>query len=54
MEAFAADIGHSKAEIRYLAKHVASWMKPRKVKVPLHGGAGQGPDRRPSRSAWRW
>jgi aldehyde dehydrogenase (NAD+) len=34
-EAFAADIGHAKAEIGYLGKHVASWVKPRKAKVPL-------------------
>ena len=34
-EAFVADIGHAKAEIGYLNKHVAGWMKPRKAKVPL-------------------
>lgn len=35
MEAFAADIGHAKGELRHLAKHVGRWMKPRKVGVPL-------------------
>ena len=35
MEAYAADIGHAKAEVRYLAKHVAGWVRPRRAKVPL-------------------
>jgi len=35
MEAFAADIGHTKAELRHLAKHVARWVKPKKVRVPM-------------------
>ena len=35
MEAYAADIGHTKAELRHLAKHVARWMRPTKVRVPL-------------------
>lgn len=34
MEAYAADLGHAKGEIRYLAKHVERWMRPRRVKVP--------------------
>ncbi|MGV3758245.1 MAG: aldehyde dehydrogenase family protein [Actinomycetota bacterium] len=34
MEAYAADLGHAKGELRHLAKHVAGWMKPRKVRVP--------------------
>lgn len=35
MEAYSADIGHTKAELRHLAKHVGSWMKPTKVRVPV-------------------
>ncbi|MEX2292620.1 MAG: aldehyde dehydrogenase family protein [Acidimicrobiales bacterium] len=35
MEAFAADIGHTKAELRHIAKHVERWMKPTKVRVPM-------------------
>lgn len=35
VEAFAADIGHTKQELRHLAKHVDGWVKPTKVKVPL-------------------
>jgi len=34
MEAYAADLGHAKGELRHLAKHVAGWIKPRKVRVP--------------------
>jgi aldehyde dehydrogenase (NAD+) len=34
MEAYAADLGHSKGELRHLAKHVAGWVEPRKVRVP--------------------
>jgi aldehyde dehydrogenase (NAD+) len=33
-EAFAADIGHTKQELRHYAKHVARWMKPTKVRLP--------------------
>lgn len=35
MEAYAADIGHTKAELRHIAKHVGRWMQPTKVRVPL-------------------
>lgn len=35
VEAFAADIGHTKQELRHLAKHVDGWVKPTRVKVPL-------------------
>jgi aldehyde dehydrogenase (NAD+) len=35
MESYGADIGHTKIELRYLAKHVGSWMKPTRVRVPL-------------------
>jgi aldehyde dehydrogenase (NAD+) len=35
MEAYAADIGHTKAELRHIAKHVGRWMRPTKVRVPL-------------------
>jgi aldehyde dehydrogenase (NAD+) len=35
MEAFAADVGHTKAELRHLQSHVKDWMRPRKVSLPL-------------------
>lgn len=35
VEAFAADIGHTKAELRHLYRHVGEWMKPKRVKVPM-------------------
>jgi aldehyde dehydrogenase (NAD+) len=35
MEAFAADIGHTKGELRHLAKHLASWVRPTKVKAGM-------------------
>lgn len=35
VEAFAADIGHTKQELRHMAKHVERWMKPAKVHMPL-------------------
>jgi len=35
VEAFAADLGHTKQELRHLAKHVDGWVKPTRVKVPL-------------------
>jgi len=35
VEAFAADIGHTKQELRHMAKHLARWMKPTKVHMPL-------------------
>ena len=34
-EAFAADIGHTKQELRHYAKHVARWMKPSRVRLPV-------------------
>lgn len=34
MEAYAADIGHTKQELRHYAKHVARWAQPRKVRLP--------------------
>lgn len=34
VEAYAADIGHTKAELRHIAKHVARWVRPTKVRVP--------------------
>ena len=33
MEAYAADIGHTKAELRHIAKHVESRMRRRKVRL---------------------
>jgi len=35
VEAFAADIGHTKQELRHIASHLQRWMKPSKVRVPL-------------------
>jgi aldehyde dehydrogenase (NAD+) len=35
VEAFAADIGHTKQELRHMATHVERWMKPAKVHMPL-------------------
>jgi aldehyde dehydrogenase (NAD+) len=34
VEAFAADIGHTKQELRHLAKHLRGWMQPTKVRTP--------------------
>lgn len=34
MEAYAADLGHAKGELRHIAKHVARWMRPTKVRMP--------------------
>jgi aldehyde dehydrogenase (NAD+) len=34
-EAFGADIGHCRGEIRHAIDHVAEWMQPDKVRVPL-------------------
>ena len=35
VEAFAADIGHTKQELRHMAKHVERWMKPTRVRMPV-------------------
>jgi len=35
VEAFAADIGHTKQELRHMAKHVERWMKPIRVRMPV-------------------
>src|SRR5688500_3436150 len=35
VEAFAADIGHTKTELRHMDKHVAKWMKSTKVHAPM-------------------
>ena len=35
MEAFAADIGHTKMELRHIHGHVADWMRPKKVRLPI-------------------
>jgi aldehyde dehydrogenase (NAD+) len=35
LEAFAADIGPTLAELRHLHGHVQAWMRPKKVSVPL-------------------
>jgi aldehyde dehydrogenase (NAD+) len=34
VEAYAADIGHTKAELRHLHAHVESWMRPTRVHAP--------------------
>jgi aldehyde dehydrogenase (NAD+) len=35
VEAFAADIGHTKQELRHIASHLRGWIRPTKVRVPL-------------------
>jgi aldehyde dehydrogenase (NAD+) len=35
MEAYAADIGHAKIELRHLQSHLKGWMRPRKVSLPI-------------------
>ena len=35
VEAFAADIGHTKQELRHIDRHMAGWMRSTKVGVPL-------------------
>ncbi|MCU1374241.1 MAG: aldehyde dehydrogenase [Actinomycetia bacterium] len=40
VEAFAADIGHTKAELRHLHRHVEKWMRPTRVHVPATAAPG--------------
>ena len=42
LEAFAADIGATATEIAHLRKHVGTWAKPRKVRLPLNARPGSG------------
>jgi aldehyde dehydrogenase (NAD+) len=35
MEAYAADIGHTKGELRHIAKHLERWMRPTRVRMPM-------------------
>ncbi|MGQ0831004.1 MAG: aldehyde dehydrogenase family protein [Microthrixaceae bacterium] len=35
MEAYAADLGHTKAELRHLVRHVDRWAKRTRVRVPM-------------------
>jgi aldehyde dehydrogenase (NAD+) len=42
IEAFVADVGHAKAEIRYLIKHLEAWAKPKKVRLSLTSLPGKG------------
>lgn len=35
MEAFAADIGHAKMELRHIQGHLKDWMRPKKVGLPM-------------------
>ena len=42
LEAFAADIGHAKGELRYLHDHVARWVRPSRVRIPLLAAPGKG------------
>lgn len=41
LEAFAADIGHTKAELRHLHRHFDRWMRPTRVRVPLAAAPGR-------------
>jgi aldehyde dehydrogenase (NAD+) len=36
-EAYVADIGHTRGELRHLAKHLERWARPTRVKVPVTG-----------------
>jgi aldehyde dehydrogenase (NAD+) len=42
MEGFMGDIGPTKAEIAYLRKHVASWMRPRRASLPMNAQPAKG------------
>ena len=42
LEAFVADIGHAKGELRYLHDHVDKWAHPRRVRIPLLAAPGKG------------
>ncbi|MCH7788597.1 MAG: aldehyde dehydrogenase family protein, partial [Acidobacteria bacterium] len=35
LEAWAADIGATAAEVKHLRKHVGSWMKPQRQRLPI-------------------
>lgn len=34
VEAYGADIGHTKGELRHVARHLERWVRPRRVRVP--------------------
>jgi aldehyde dehydrogenase (NAD+) len=40
-EALGADIGHTKAELRHLYRHVEEWVRPKRVKVPMGAVPGK-------------
>src|SRR4051812_30731744 len=42
MEAFIADIGHAKMELRHLHSHLADWVKPKKVSLPMVAAPAKG------------
>jgi len=42
IEAYACDLGFTKAEVSYLLKHVGSWMKPKRVMPGLTSLPGKG------------
>jgi len=42
LEAFAADIGHAKGELRFLHDHVGKWVHPKRVHIPLLAAPGKG------------
>ncbi|MCX7620245.1 MAG: aldehyde dehydrogenase family protein [Acidimicrobiales bacterium] len=42
IEAFSADVGTVRVEIKHTLKHFASWMKPRKVSLPVTTMPGKG------------
>jgi aldehyde dehydrogenase (NAD+) len=41
VEAYAADVGHTKAELRHLHSHVERWMRPTKAHVPATVAPGK-------------
>jgi len=42
IEAYTADIGTTKSEVKYIAKHVSSWAKPKNVVAPITAQPGRG------------
>lgn len=42
IEAYAADIGHAKVELKHMVKHLDRWAKPHRVHLPLTALPGKG------------
>jgi aldehyde dehydrogenase (NAD+) len=41
LEAYAADVGTTKVEVKHLLKHFESWSKPRRARIPLTSQPGK-------------